>query len=122
MSSLSGNIAARTLVTNHHSQATNSATTVVTPGANTNGIRIDRINFGDLGSGGTAAVMSKTSAPSGVNDTAARILGRANASASTNAPAPAISPEPFIVPPGEGLYLFASIANSIYVSIDYEVL
>jgi len=89
--------------------------TIVTPGANTAGIRIDNISMGSWGAAGVARVMRKSSAPSAYTDGYGLSVGYTNSYVDK-------VKMPIIIPAGQGLYAQGNIANIAYVSIDYEVL
>lgn len=108
-----------TLVTSSRATITNGNTIVVTPAANTNGVRIDGFTVQHLQTGYTI-LMSKTSAPSSALDLSARQL--AVAQWSTGYSNHNSVKLPIIVPAGEGIYLRASVANQSTTGLEYEVL
>lgn len=89
--------------------------TIVTPAANTAGIRIDNITMGAWGATGFARVMHKTSAPVSPSDGYALAVGY------TNSYVDKIN-TPIIIPSGHGLYAQANVANAAYVTVAYEAL
>lgn len=96
--------------------------TLVTPAANTAGVRIDSINFTRHTNDGSARLMSKTSAPSSYSDNAARTLLWTFQNATVALYTWDSITLPVIVPAGEGLYLQGSAANVSWSSVNYEVL
>ena len=111
----------RTLTTAYHALCTNSFTTIFTPAANTNGARIDTISFRGLTSG-SFALLSKSSTPSSISDTSARVIafGKQAATGSPGFQTPASNN--IIVPAGEGLYHIADAASLGYLGLNYELL
>ena len=96
--------------------------TIVTAAANTAGIII--FGCGAVVDGADKArVMSKSSAPSSVDDTAARTLAFASGSGTGSLISQHYGSLPWLIPPGEGLYAqkTATGADSGF-SIQYEVL
>lgn len=121
----SGRLTPKTLVTSYFAGVTSTLVTIVTPAANSNGVRIDGITWSVDSS--TLSVrshlLSKTSAPASYNDKSARLLSAFFWDNSATALLHTSQREfPFIVPAGEGLYTQASAANGGSIGIDYEVL
>lgn len=110
----------RTLVTHFTSAGVTTLETIVTPAANTNGIRVDNIQIANSNSG-KLRVMSKTSAPGSQSDTAARTLLFLGIDTATGLAYMTSAPLPIIVPAGEGLYSWANVTG-FPPSVEYEVL
>lgn len=109
----------RTLVTQWGAPSGTTLQTLVTPAANTNGIRVDADGVVVTGSTGQCRFMAKTSAPASIGDMSARTINWYHITTSARTGG---SPQyPFIIPAGEGLY-FQADATSIQATIDYEVL
>jgi len=117
-----GQLTPRTLLTHYGSVVGSSLLTIVTPAANTDGIRIDNITNLPNSSSTWFTVMAKTFAPTAYNDTSARFLYAHTLAASSSAILVDKIEMPVIIPAGEGLYAQGSAANSGNLTIAYEVL
>ena len=98
---------------------TSGLQTVVSPGANTAGIRID---LAAVTSEQTTRIMAKSSAPTAWNDTGAMTLALCDAAGNNSAPLSTIAAAPIIVPAGMGLYVQSNANTVNNISINYEVL
>lgn len=117
-----GIMSPRELVTGYFYQAAVATLqTVVTPAANTAGVRIDSAVMHSAS--GFGRIMAKTSAPSSVTDTAARTIAQYTSMGASNVQAESrYTGDSILLPAGEGLYHQVNGAYQNYVSINYEVL
>lgn len=111
------------LSTTLYSQASaTTATTIVAPAANTNGVRINSINSTVGGGAANRAFFIGLAAPASVVDVTANKHIIYSILAATGQVVIDKTPMPFIVPPGYGIYDISNAVAASYSHMNYQVL
>lgn len=108
----------RTLVDQWGGLITNAVSTIITPAANTGGVRVDNVSMLQWLTTGQVNVVAKSSAPSGFNDTTSHVMWFAKLDAGLYSAEKANLP--VIVPAGLGIYAIADVVDLCRISTSYE--